>query len=246
MVTDQALAEVALSRQEYTQLVEDLGREPNHLELGMFGAMWSEHCGYKNSRPLLKPASRPAGRGCSRDRARTPARSISATGWLSSSRSSRTTTPARSSRSRARPRRRRHRARHLHDGRAAGRHPQLASLRPARPTPQRATSSSGVVAGIGGYGNCLGIPTVGGEVSFDRVMPAIRSSTPCASASSTADGIDAREGDRRRQLDHARRRRHRSRWASIGATVRLRRLIEKSDRSRGLPSRSATHSSRSC
>ncbi|HEX5417338.1 MAG TPA: phosphoribosylformylglycinamidine synthase subunit PurL, partial [Chloroflexota bacterium] len=41
-------------RDEYRIIVERLGRVPNEVELGMFGAMWSEHCGYKNSRPLLK------------------------------------------------------------------------------------------------------------------------------------------------------------------------------------------------
>lgn len=52
-ITDQALREVALTRAEYDQIVELLGREPTPVELGMFGAMWSEHCGYKHSRPLL-------------------------------------------------------------------------------------------------------------------------------------------------------------------------------------------------
>src|SRR5215212_9708800 len=46
--------EIALSDAEYEQIVELLGREPTPVELGMFGAMWSEHCGYKHSRPLLK------------------------------------------------------------------------------------------------------------------------------------------------------------------------------------------------
>src|SRR5581483_3484868 len=55
------LDEVALSREEYARIVELLGRAPNPVELGLFGAMWSEHCGYKNSRPLLKrfPTSGP-------------------------------------------------------------------------------------------------------------------------------------------------------------------------------------------
>src|SRR5512132_1266120 len=39
---------------EYELIVERLGRGPNHLELGMLGAMWSEHCGYKHSRRLLQ------------------------------------------------------------------------------------------------------------------------------------------------------------------------------------------------
>ncbi|HLZ07200.1 MAG TPA: phosphoribosylformylglycinamidine synthase subunit PurL, partial [Chloroflexota bacterium] len=48
------LDETAVSRDEYRLIVDRLGRVPTDVELGMFGAMWSEHCGYKNSRPLLK------------------------------------------------------------------------------------------------------------------------------------------------------------------------------------------------
>src|SRR5512147_2495686 len=53
-IDQRALDEVALTREEYERIVSLLGRAPNRLELGLFGAMWSEHCGYKNSRPLLK------------------------------------------------------------------------------------------------------------------------------------------------------------------------------------------------
>jgi phosphoribosylformylglycinamidine synthase len=42
-----------LTEDEYRLVVRALGREPNDAELGMFGAMWSEHCAYKHSRPLL-------------------------------------------------------------------------------------------------------------------------------------------------------------------------------------------------
>ena len=42
-----------LTEAEYAAVVRLLGREPNRVELGMFGAMWSEHCAYKHSRPLL-------------------------------------------------------------------------------------------------------------------------------------------------------------------------------------------------
>ena len=47
------LDEIALSEEEYRLIVDRLEREPNAVELGMFGALWSEHCGYKHSRPLL-------------------------------------------------------------------------------------------------------------------------------------------------------------------------------------------------
>ncbi|MCC6618586.1 MAG: phosphoribosylformylglycinamidine synthase II, partial [Chloroflexi bacterium] len=43
-----------LSEAEYALVVHALGREPNPIELGMFGAMWSEHCAYKHSRLLLR------------------------------------------------------------------------------------------------------------------------------------------------------------------------------------------------
>ncbi|MGE0058744.1 MAG: hypothetical protein AB7P33_16600, partial [Dehalococcoidia bacterium] len=50
----ETLAVIALSPEEYDLIVAKLDREPNDVELGMFGAMWSEHCGYKNSKPLLR------------------------------------------------------------------------------------------------------------------------------------------------------------------------------------------------
>ena len=58
-VSQEVLDEIALTRAEYDLIVERLGREPNPVELGMFGALWSEHCGYKHSRPLLRMFSRP-------------------------------------------------------------------------------------------------------------------------------------------------------------------------------------------
>src|SRR5205807_1517795 len=50
-----------LTYTEYHQFIEKLGRQPNMVELGMAGAMWSEHCGYKHSKPLLRrfPTSGP-------------------------------------------------------------------------------------------------------------------------------------------------------------------------------------------
>jgi phosphoribosylformylglycinamidine synthase subunit PurL len=48
------IAAEGLKPDEYEEIVRRLGRHPNRAELGMFGVMWSEHCCYKNSRPLLK------------------------------------------------------------------------------------------------------------------------------------------------------------------------------------------------
>ncbi|MEA5573392.1 phosphoribosylformylglycinamidine synthase subunit PurL [Calothrix sp. UHCC 0171] len=50
----QEIASEGIKPEEYQDIVQRLGRHPNKAELGMFGVMWSEHCCYKNSRPLLK------------------------------------------------------------------------------------------------------------------------------------------------------------------------------------------------
>ena len=50
------LAELALTEQEYRRIVDLLDREPNDLELGIFSALWSEHCGYKHSKPHPRPS----------------------------------------------------------------------------------------------------------------------------------------------------------------------------------------------
>ena len=47
------IASEGIKPEEYQEIVNRLGRHPNKAELGMFGVMWSEHCCYKNSRPLL-------------------------------------------------------------------------------------------------------------------------------------------------------------------------------------------------
>ncbi|MGL6343505.1 MAG: AIR synthase related protein, partial [Waterburya sp.] len=47
------IAAEGIKPEEYQEIVNRLGRHPNKAELGMFGVMWSEHCCYKNSRPLL-------------------------------------------------------------------------------------------------------------------------------------------------------------------------------------------------
>jgi len=52
--TAEEIAAEGIKPAEYAEIVQRLGRHPNKAELGMFGVMWSEHCCYKNSRPLLK------------------------------------------------------------------------------------------------------------------------------------------------------------------------------------------------
>lgn len=46
--------QMGLTDEEFERIKEILGREPNYVEVGMFAVMWSEHCGYKSSRPVLK------------------------------------------------------------------------------------------------------------------------------------------------------------------------------------------------
>ncbi|HSL72044.1 MAG TPA: phosphoribosylformylglycinamidine synthase subunit PurL, partial [Longimicrobiales bacterium] len=53
-ITAALVAEHGLSPEEYDRILEILGREPTFTELGVFSALWSEHCGYKNSKPLLR------------------------------------------------------------------------------------------------------------------------------------------------------------------------------------------------
>jgi len=52
--TEAEIAAAGIKPDEYDEIVQRLGRHPNRAELGMFGVMWSEHCCYKNSRPLLQ------------------------------------------------------------------------------------------------------------------------------------------------------------------------------------------------
>ena len=49
----QALKTENLTNNDFQEICARLGREPNRTELGMFGVMWSEHCCYRNSKPLL-------------------------------------------------------------------------------------------------------------------------------------------------------------------------------------------------
>ena len=53
-ITPDVIEEHGITPEEYQRILEVLGREPNFTELGIFSVMWSEHCSYKNTRPLLK------------------------------------------------------------------------------------------------------------------------------------------------------------------------------------------------
>ncbi len=54
LITPEIIAEHGLTEAEHGRIVELLGRNPNHLELGIFSVMWSEHCSYKSSKAHLK------------------------------------------------------------------------------------------------------------------------------------------------------------------------------------------------
>src|SRR5678810_503713 len=53
-ITPELVQKHNLTPEEYARTKEILGREPSYTELGIFSVMWSEHCSYKNTRPLLK------------------------------------------------------------------------------------------------------------------------------------------------------------------------------------------------
>lgn len=53
-ITPEMISAHGITEAEYAQIVKILGREPNFTELGIFSVMWSEHCSYKNSKPVLK------------------------------------------------------------------------------------------------------------------------------------------------------------------------------------------------
>src|SRR5437762_1119562 len=53
-VNAKVIKEHGLTHEEYDRIKQILGRDPNYTELGIFSVMWSEHCSYKNTRPVLK------------------------------------------------------------------------------------------------------------------------------------------------------------------------------------------------
>jgi len=54
--------EVGLNEEEYSMILNILGRVPSYTELGVYGVLWSEHCSYKNSIKLIKTFPRSGGR----------------------------------------------------------------------------------------------------------------------------------------------------------------------------------------
>jgi phosphoribosylformylglycinamidine synthase len=153
-----------LSESEFHLAVKLLGRQPNHVELGMIAAMWSEHCGYTNSRPLLKrlPTTGPAvlqGPGENAG-AVDIGRGLAVVLKMESHNHPSAVEPFQGAATGV--------GGILRDIFTMGARPiaLLDSLRFGPPEGRSAYLTRGVVAGISAYGNCVGVPTVGGEVFF--------------------------------------------------------------------------------
>ncbi|MDQ3388863.1 MAG: AIR synthase related protein, partial [Gemmatimonadota bacterium] len=168
-ITPELVAEHGLSDAEFRLVLEILGRDPTYTELGVFSAMWSEHCGYKNSRPLLRrlPTEAPwvlQGPGEN-------AGVIDlGEGWAVAFKIESHNHPS---------------AVEPYQGAATGVGGILRDVFTMGARPIAVLNSlrfgeldgpgservrylfAGVVRGIGDYGNCVGVPTVGGEVYFD-------------------------------------------------------------------------------
>jgi len=166
-VDQSTLDVIALSRDEYDLIVERLGRKPNEVELGMFGALWSEHCGYKNSRPLLRllPAEGAyvlTKRGAENAGAVDIGDGMCVVMKIESHNHPSAIEPYQGAATGV--------GGIVRDIFAMGARP-IALLDSLRFGPLDDARNrflfEGVVSGIGGYGNCLGIPTVGGEVVFE-------------------------------------------------------------------------------
>ena len=165
-ITPQMVAEHGLSDEEYSRILKALDREPNVVELGIFSVMWSEHCSYKSSRVHLKklPTQAPwviCGPGENAgvidigdgQAAIFKMESHNHPSYIEPYQGAATGVGG-----------------ILRDVFTMGARPiaNLNALRFGRPDhPRTRHLIAGVVAGIGGYGNCVGVPTVGGEVNFD-------------------------------------------------------------------------------
>lgn len=164
-ITPEIVAEHGLSPEEYDRVLNALGREPNLTELGIFSVMWSEHCSYKSSRIHLKklPTTGPqviCGPGENAgvvdigdgQAAIFKMESHNHPSYIEPYQGAATGVGG-----------------ILRDVFTMGARPiaNMNALRFGRPDhPKMKHLISGVVHGIGGYGNCVGVPTVGGEVNF--------------------------------------------------------------------------------
>jgi phosphoribosylformylglycinamidine synthase subunit PurL len=164
-ITPQIVAEHGLTSDEYQHILTIMGREPNIVELGIFSVMWSEHCSYKTTRKWLKtlPTKAPhviCGPGENAgvidigdgQAAIFKMESHNHPSYIEPFQGAATGVGG-----------------ILRDVFTMGARPiaNMNALRFGEPShPKTKHLVSGVVAGIGSYGNCVGVPTVGGECSF--------------------------------------------------------------------------------
>src|SRR5438876_5118110 len=166
MPTADLLARHNLTAQEYDRIVKALGREPNLTELGLFSVMWSEHCSYKSSRIHLKTLPATGSRVVEGPGENAGAVDIgdglAAVFKIESHNHPSFIEPYQGAATGV--------GGILRDIFTMGARPIaiLDSLRFGPPDdPRSRRILEGVVAGIGGYGNAFGCPTVGGEVVFE-------------------------------------------------------------------------------
>ncbi len=164
-ITDDLIASHGLSPDEYANLLDIIGRAPTFTELGIFSAMWNEHCSYKSSKKWLRtlPTEGPqviCGPGENAgvvdigdgQAVIFKMESHNHPSYIEPYQGAATGVGG-----------------ILRDVFTMGARPIAAmnSLSFGEPThPKTKQLVSGVVAGVGGYGNCFGVPTVGGEVRF--------------------------------------------------------------------------------
>ncbi|MCY7331292.1 MAG: phosphoribosylformylglycinamidine synthase subunit PurL [Pseudanabaena sp. CAN_BIN31] len=156
-----------LTLDEYQMICDRLNREPNKAELGMFGVMWSEHCCYKNSRPLLKQFPTTGDRilvGPGENAGVVKITDDIAIAFkIESHNRPSAVEPYQGAATGV--------GGILRDIFTMGARPVaiLNSLRFGELTdPWVRSRVNGIVNGIAGYGNCIGVPTIGGEVYFDK------------------------------------------------------------------------------
>ncbi len=167
-ITKDLIAQHNLTDDEYKTIVEILGREPNLTELGMFSVMWSEHCSYKSSRVHLKRLPTTGPRVVQGPGENAGAVDIGdglcAVFKMESHNHPSFIEPYQGAATGV--------GGILRDIFTMGARPiaLLDSLRfGSLDNPKNRHLFKGVVAGIAGYGNCMGVPTVGGEVVFNDI-----------------------------------------------------------------------------
>jgi len=156
-----------LTGEEYGRVIQALGREPTYAELGVFSVMWSEHCSYKSSRVHLRRLPTKGQRVIQGPGENAGVVDIgdgfAAVFKMESHNHPSFIEPHQGAATGV--------GGILRDVFTMGARPiaSLNSLRFGRPDhPRTPELVRGVVSGIGGYGNCIGVPTVGGELQFDE------------------------------------------------------------------------------